>query len=258
MNNISAADYKRNFERKKVGAEKYLAEHRVRALLEQITSELVLLTPNEPLDYIIRRVEVLQAKTDLSTAEDSAADAATQRPRIVCMLGGPATGKALQCALLAEEAGMIVVSPSDLVQQEVKAGTEMGKRIAALLKADEQVPTTLMTQLVKSKVTDPRGTYVLDGYPRTMEQCLALERDVAEISMAVYLKASEAVMIKRMEERQAGADDAEPQRSSKLEFFALKTIPVVQYLEAVGKLMTVDAEMSKADSTRQVRGIVQL
>lgn len=239
-------------ERKKLDAEQYLAEHRVRWLLEHVTSELILLTPNEPLDFIIKRVQEISGRgADLANSQIE-----IERPRVICVLGGPASGKAVQCAFLSEESGMITVAPSELLRDEIKNGTEIGKQVGEMLHAGVTVPTDIITQLIKRKVTDTKASYVLDGYPRTVEQCFALERDVAEISLAIYLECSEATMSQRMDERSA-EDDKEPHRTEKLSYFYLKTVPVIEYLAAVGKLVTVDAEKPTQDSIRQVHNVVQ-
>lgn len=254
---MSTADYRRNVERRKVQAEKYLAEHRIRLMLEQVTSELVLLTPNEPLQYMMKRIPELALQQQQQ--QKSGAGATTmdiQRPRLICVLGGPASGKALQCALLGEEAGMTIIAPNELIREEIKLGTEVGKKIGELLHRGEMVPTDILTDLVRKHVKDPKGSYVLDGYPRTLEQCLALESRVAEISLAIYLDCKESTMVQRMQERQGGEDDREPLRSEKLNAFFLESLPVAEYLQAVGKLISVDAEGSKQDSIRQVQSIV--
>lgn len=255
LSSLSTADYRRMVERRKGSAEKYLAQHRVRWLLEHVASELVLLTPNEPLDYMIKRIQEIGEK---SFADDTASsnDIEVQRPRLWCILGGPASGKAVQCAFLAEEAGMTIIAPSELIREEIKHGSDVGKQIGELLHRGEVVPTDVITALISKHVKDPKGSYVLDGYPRTLEQCLALESQVAEISVAVYLDCSEATMTARMQDRQGGEDDREPLRSEKLQAFYLQTLPVVEYLNAVGKLITVSAGGSKQESIRQVRNIV--
>lgn len=255
ISSMSTADYRRNVERKKISAEKYLAQHRIRWLLEQVTSELVLLTPNEPIEFIIKRIEQISA---LNVADNNASmdDISIQRPRLLCVLGGPASGKAVPCAYLTEEAGMTIIAPSELVREEIRLGTETGKELGELLHRGETVPTAILTKLIQQHITDPKGSYALDGYPRTLEQCLALESEVAEISLAIYLDCSEETMAARMAARQGGEDDVEPLRSEKLQYFQLRTIPVIEYLKAVGKLVAIDGEASKSEAIRQVETVL--
>mmetsp|Transcript_33320 Transcript_33320/g.38796 ORF Transcript_33320/g.38796 Transcript_33320/m.38796 type:complete len:267 (-) Transcript_33320:253-1053(-) len=261
LNSMSTADYRRNVERRKIQAEKYLAEHRIRWMLEQVTSELVLLTPNEPLHYMMTRLPDLAAKQQQQqqaqkNGGEQLATMDIQRPRLICVLGGPASGKAVQCALLGEEAGMTIVAPSELIREEIKFGTDVGKKLGEMLHRGETVPTDIVTELVKKHVKDPKGSYVFDGYPRTLEQCLALETHVAEISLAIFLDCSESTMVSRMHDRQGGEDDREPLRSKKLDAFFLETLPVVEYLKAVGKLVAVDAEGAKQETIRQVQSVL--
>jgi adenylate kinase family enzyme len=253
INSMSTADYRRNVERKKVSAEKYLAQHRIRWLLEQVTSELVLLTPNEPIDFMVKRIEQMYALADSNASTE---DIAIQRPRLLCVLGGPASGKAVPCAFLTEDAGMSIIAPSELIRDEIRLGTETGKEIGELLHRGETVPTAIITKLIQQHITDPKGSYVLDGYPRTLEQCLALESQVAEISLAIFLECSEETMVQRMGARQGGEDDHEPLRSEKLQYFQLRTIPVIEYLKAVGKLVAIDGEANKVEAIRQVQTVL--
>ena len=245
-------------ERKKLSAEQYLAENKVHSLLEQVTAELLRFYPNDPLAFISRRVKELQA-TDGSTE---------YRPRLIAILGGPASGKAVQAANLSEELGVISIAPPELIRDEIKHGTEVGKQVGEMLHANVIVPKEIVTELVKQRITakqsesstDDGVAFVLDGYPRTIEQALHFEKNVSEVTVAVYLECEESTMRQRMAERAERnglEDDREPKVTEKIRAFEQETLPVVEYYRGLGKLVTVNADRPMAavmkDVTKAVR-----
>lgn len=247
-------------ERKKLGAEQYLAENGLRSQLEHVTAELVRFSPKDPLEFICKRIkEIRDATKESGTGSKSgAASAVYTRPRLVSVLGGPASGKAVQCASLAKELGMVTVAPSELLRNEIKNGTEVGKLVGEMLHDNVVVPTEIVTKLIKKKIDHHTeaaaraGTdvaFVLDGFPRTLHQAIAFERDVAEISVVVYLECEEAVLRQRIAERSASSGVREDDQEERIQFFELKTFPVVEYFRAVGKCETVDAGARPMEAT---------
>jgi adenylate kinase family enzyme len=180
-------------ERKKLAAEQYLAENRIRWLLENVTADLINFTPTKPHAFIVKRIRDIQ--------EHGAV--AMHRHHLVAVVGGPTCGKGMACAHVAQELGTVTIAPAELLRNEVKDGTEMGKRVGELLHADATVPKEFITELMRKRLESFRGsitdepTYVLDGFPRNLEQTLHFEANGSEIAKVIYLKASDAVLLKR-------------------------------------------------------------
>jgi adenylate kinase len=227
-------------ERKKLAAEQYLAENRIRWMLEIVTSDLLHVAPTNPYKFICQRVEDINEKNLLTL----------HRHRVVAVLGGPASGKGAVCAHLAQELGTISLAPSELLRSEIKDGTETGRRVGEMLHASALVPKEIIAELMKKKMdgwTAPIGnqdesepTYVLDGFPRAMDQAMHFEEKTAEVSKVIYLKSSVATMRERMSE---DGDDREKQIND----FRLNTLPVVEYFKALGKLVEIDADLPAKD-----------
>lgn len=228
-------------ERKKLAAEQYLAENRVRWLLENVTADLIRFTPSNPYKFITQRVKEIQEQGAV----------AMHRHRVVAIIGGPACGKGVVCAYLAQELGTVTVAPAELLRNEVKEGTEMGKRVGELLHANSSVPKEFITELTRKKLNSFAGnpsdapTYVLDGFPRALDQTLHFEEHAAEVSKAIFLNCPESVLRARMTERRssdaADDDDSDANQDKKLLYHNQSTLPVVEYFRALGKLHEVDA-----------------
>lgn len=247
-------------ERKKLAAEQYLAENRVHWLLENVTADLINSAPTKPHPFIVKRIREIQ--------ENGAV--AVHRRNIVAVLGGPASGKDTVCAYLARELGTVSVKAAELLRNEVKDGTAMGKRVGEMLHSNEVVPKEFVTELMRKRLEafkasgkDARDEpgYVLEGFPRTMEQALHFESHGAEITKVIYLRASDAALLARMSRRgdDAGHEDEKTAeaRAAKVREFKRSSLPVVEYYRALGKLVEVDAEAESAAVAGAVEAIVR-
>jgi UMP-CMP kinase len=237
-------------ERKKLAAEQYLAENRVRWLLENVTADLITFTPTKPHAFIVKRVRDIQEK----------GLAPLHRHHLVAVIGGPCSGKGTACAHVAQELGTVTVAPAELLRNEVKEGSEMGKRVGELLHANATVPKEFVTELMKKRLDTYAGapsdepSYLLDGFPRNLEQALHFEAQGTEIAKVIYLEASDASLLEWM--ANAGIDSVE-QRESRLREFKRSTLPVVEYYKALGKLAVVRAERKDSADERRVLANVE-
>jgi adenylate kinase family enzyme len=244
-------------ERKKLQAEQYLAENKVHSLLEQVTAELLRFYPNDPLEFIVQRVQQLQENPGSTE----------HRPRLIAVLGGPASGKAVQTANLSQELGVISIAPPELIRDEIKNGTDVGRQVGEMLHANVIVPKEIVTELVKQRISHQEKSgnkdevsFALDGYPRTIDQALHFERNVAEVTIAVYLECEESTLRQRMSERaeiNGQEDDREPMVSEKIRSFQEETLPVVEYYRGLGKLVTVNADRPMAEVMKDVAKAVR-
>lgn len=243
-------------ERKKLAAEQYLAENQVRWLLEHVTADLIHFTPTNPYKFIAKRVKDIQ--------EHGATP--IHRHQLVAIVGGPASGKGMACAHLAQELGTVTVAPAELLRNEVKDGTDMGKRVGELLHANAVVPKEFVTELMRKKLNAFTGnpsdepTYVLDGFPRTLEQALHFESNGTEISKVVWLSAPDDVLLKRISRHQEGHDgetESPEALAAKIRDFKRNTLPVIEYYRALGKLTVLDATQEPAAVMAAVEKVVR-
>jgi adenylate kinase len=92
---------------------------------------------------------------------------------ILLLLGAPGAGKGTISGILIEQYGFKQISTGDLLREEVKSGSELGKQLSAIMQSGQLVSADLVNNLVKSKIIQYKAegkNIVLDGYPRSVEQ----------------------------------------------------------------------------------------
>ena len=101
------------------------------------------------------------------------------------LLGAPGAGKGTQGALLAERHGIQKVSTGDLLRDAVRRGSELGRKAKTFMDAGELVPDDVILGMVREVLTDAGTGFVLDGFPRTLEQARGLERLMDELGIGL-------------------------------------------------------------------------
>lgn len=118
------------------------------------------------------------------------------------IFGPPGAGKGTYASKLASHFGIKAIATGDLFRSEVKNGSTLGKRVAEYLQSGRLVPDDVVNDVLRSWLARPESAagFVLDGYPRTVEQAKALER-MAKIDAIVNLDVPEWVIVERLSNR---------------------------------------------------------
>lgn len=123
---------------------------------------------------------------------------------IVILLGAPGSGKGTQSARLAQKLGFAHLATGDIFRAEIARGTELGQKVEGYLKSGKLVPDAVTIEVVAGKI-ESGGNYLLDGFPRTVEQAQGLDqilkRAGAAVGLVVSLTLPLAEAIKRMTSR---------------------------------------------------------
>jgi len=91
-------------------------------------------------------------------------------PKVVFVLGGPASGKGTQCAKLVEEFGYTHISTGDLMRAEMSKGTKTGDSIKKIVAKGGLVPFELTVELlISALISNPSPSYLIDGFPRAVD-----------------------------------------------------------------------------------------
>ena len=125
--------------------------------------------------------------------------------RIVILLGPPGAGKGTVGSRISESFGLPLVSSGDLLREAVQKGTGHGAKAKKFMDEGELVPDSLVIDLIKERISreDCKGGFMLDGFPRNLDQALMLE-DAYEDSpdlKVIYLKADDDFLVKRLSGR---------------------------------------------------------
>jgi len=117
-------------------------------------------------------------------------------------LGPPGAGKGTYASRLTPILGIPHISTGDIVRDEIKAQTELGKTIKEYSDKGELVPDEIITRLLVKRLRKPdheRG-FILDGFPRTIKQAEALDK-ISKIDLVINLNVPDEIIIKRLSNR---------------------------------------------------------
>lgn len=196
----------------------------------------------------------------------------------IVLLGAPGSGKGTQAGIIAQGLGAAHVATGDLFREAVKRGDELGKQAKSYMEKGLLVPDEITIGVLLERISAPdcaKG-FILDGFPRTLEQARALDRALGErgeaIEKAVYIKVSAEELVKRLGGRficrncqttyheitsppnvpgrcdRCGGElyqrpDDSPQTVRKrLEVYLAETAPLIEYYQEMGKLVEINGE----------------
>ena len=190
----------------------------------------------------------------------------------IVLLGAPGAGKGTQAAKLVEEFATPHISTGDILRAAVKNQTELGKKAKGYMDAGDLVPDSLIIDLMDERLREPdcEKGFILDGFPRTTAQAVALDDMLARLERpldgALLVDVDAEVIIKRLTERRcckecgyigtaADAacpkcdgemyqrdDDNEATVRNRLDVYAKSTSPLIDYYQGKGLLKSVDGD----------------
>lgn len=160
------------------------------------------------------------------------------------LLGPPGAGKGTQAAILSEKLGVPHISTGDLFRANIGQATPLGLEAKKYLDAGDLVPSEITNNMVKARIGEPDAAngFLLDGFPRTVDQAQALEAILAELNTKLDAVLSfivdEDVVVERMLAR-GRADDKEDVIRNRLRVYREETAPLLDHYKE--QLVTVDA-----------------
>jgi adenylate kinase len=173
----------------------------------------------------------------------------------VVLLGPPGAGKGTQAERLAEKLEIPQISTGDLFRRNIDNGTKLGLEAKRYLDAGDLVPADLTNQLVDDRLSDPdtANGFILDGYPRSVEQAKALRemlgRRGADIDAVLEFRVSQDELFQRLKGR-GRADDTDDVIVNRMKVYRDETAPLLEYyrdeLKTVDAIGTVDEVFARA------------
>ncbi len=166
------------------------------------------------------------------------------------LLGPPGAGKGTQAVILAEKLGIPHISTGDLFRANIGEGTPLGVEAKGYIDAGKLVPTDVTARMVKARLEeeDAAGGFLLDGFPRTVEQAEILDGFLKEFNTAldgvVNYQVSEDVVVERMLAR-GRADDNEETIRTRLQVYRDETAPLIDHYGE--QIINIEAEGTVED-----------
>ena len=171
------------------------------------------------------------------------------------LLGPPGAGKGTQASRIAKHFGIPQLSTGDMLREAVAAGTPLGLRAKHIMDGGDLVPDEVVIAVVADRIdhTDAVNGFVLDGFPRTVPQAEALDRELEArgigLDAVLELEVNEDVLLVRIRGRaEQAASQGQPVRrddnpevfKTRLKAYRVQTAPVTEYYRSQGLLKIVD------------------
>ncbi len=198
----------------------------------------------------------------------------------ILLMGPPGAGKGTQAGNIAKEYSVPHISTGDMFRAAVKEGTELGKKVEACMKKGELVPDSVTVGIVRERLMkdDCKRGFILDGFPRTVEQADALSKILSELGISLTSVVNISVPTEDLIERAVGrrickkcgatyhvkfnptasegvcdscggelyqrADDSAETMKSRLSVYEESTRPLIEYYKKAGLYVEIDGRQS--------------
>lgn len=190
----------------------------------------------------------------------------------IILLGPPGAGKGTQSVRIVDRFGIPQLSTGDMLRAAVAAGTPVGLRARAVMERGELVSDEVVVGIVADRIEEPdaRRGFILDGFPRTVAQAVALDAVLADkgskLDAVIELAVDEEALLGRIRTRAAEAalrgepvrkDDTPEVFATRLKAYAAQTAPLSDYYRGRGVLRTIDGMQPIEAVTRDVMAVLE-
>ena len=205
------------------------------------------------------------------------------------LLGPPGAGKGTQASSIVAEYGITHISTGDIFRHNMKNETELGKKVKSYLDKGQLVPDELTIDLVWDRLSkdDCKKGFLLDGFPRTINQAEALQKGLEErglkLDKVINIDVDKNILVKRLSGRRVckncgetyhidnkptlkdgvcdkcsgeviqRADDNEKTVLDRIEVYEKQTFPLIDFYKNLGLILTVDGTLSIEDVFSQIK-----
>lgn len=176
-------------------------------------------------------------------------------------LGPPGAGKGTQAQILCKSCDVPHISTGDILRAAVKAKTELGQKAEGFMSAGELVPDDLILGLIRERLSqaDTANGWLLDGFPRNVEQAKFLNELLEEIGQSceyvINLEVPDEVLVARLLDRGRN-DDKEDVIRNRLVVYREQTEPLIELYTGRGQLVSVDGNQEMEQVSTALHKIV--
>jgi adenylate kinase len=180
---------------------------------------------------------------------------------ILVLMGPPGAGKGTQAEVLAERLGVPAISTGDIFREQVASGTALGQQAKGYIDAGEYVPDSVTNAMIRERLCadDTRSGFLLDGYPRTLDQVAVLDEFLAGqqrfVDGVIVLDVHVDELVARLLNRAALAnrsDDTEPVIRHRLKVYTDQTQPLIEVYAARNLVTTIDGTGDSAEVSQRI------
>ena len=185
----------------------------------------------------------------------------------IILFGPPGAGKGTQAKYLEKKLNNYQVSTGDMLRNEIKKETPIGKKIINLMNDGKFVDDEIVNNLMRNVIFDPqkKNKLIFDGYPRTLKQAKNLDLLLAEsnqkISFIFFLNVNKDTIIERIEKRKVvekRSDDDLDTILKRYDTYMKTTKPVLDYYSAKPNFNEIDGGLKIAEITSKINDILKV
>ena len=184
---------------------------------------------------------------------------------VLIFLGPPGSGKGTQAQILTDNLNLNHLSVGDLLRENILNNTELGKLASNYVKSGELVPDELIIDLMDSYITNIKNKtdnsgIILDGFPRTINQAIALENKIKQLNVSIKavinLDIPDQKILNRLASR--GREDDKPELiKNRLKVYRNQTEPLLEFYSERSLLETINGDQSETDVSSAIINVLK-
>jgi adenylate kinase len=184
--------------------------------------------------------------------------------KLFLIIGAPGSGKTTDAELIAEKHEDIThYSTGDMFRAEVSTGSELGKTIDSYVSSGNLVPIEIVIETIVTAITNaPTSVVIIDGYPRSTEQMIELNKYLVnhtevELVNVIEVEVSEEVACDRVLGRARGADDNVTVFNNRMKVYTDPLVDIQEFYEAKNLLTKIDGERTIEEIVNEMDNFIQ-
>ena len=183
------------------------------------------------------------------------------------LFGPPGAGKGTQAKMLIDKFNIVQISTGDMLRDEVKSQSELGKSAKAIMDRGDLVSDKIIVAMIKKRIqmSDCNNGFILDGFPRTLNQAIELEGLLEDLKIkidnVIQIEVGENLLLERINKRaleneSIRNDDNSSILKNRIIVYKKDTMPVIDYYKNLKKLNTINGMQSIEKVSRDILDIL--
>jgi adenylate kinase len=183
------------------------------------------------------------------------------------LFGPPGAGKGTQAKILIERFNIVQISTGDMLREEVKSGSDLGKLAKEIMDKGNLVSDEIIMSMIKKRITKPdcENGFILDGFPRTYNQAVNLDTILNSLNLkidkVIEINVDEKLLLQRIlnraSENQSTRDDDNSEiLKNRIIVYKKDTLPVLEYYRKLNKLYTIDGMQNIEEVSKNILKII--
>ena len=183
------------------------------------------------------------------------------------LFGPPGAGKGTQAKMLIDKFNIVQISTGDMLRDEVKSQSELGKSAKAIMDRGDLVSDKIIIAMIKKRIQmlDCKNGFILDGFPRTLNQAIELDGLLEDLKInmdkVIEIEVDENLLLERINKRaleneSIRNDDNSSILKNRIIVYKKDTMPVINYYKNLKKLNTINGMQSIEKVSRDILNIL--